>query len=441
MKPSQNQLREGVQAVCNHARMQASGPHPLLAVTAQYAAPALYAFCRWVVDTAAARSWQRLYFLSRDGYWMRMLCEEISRTLGLELECRYLYASRMAWRAPCFHLAGEEGWEQLFQPAPGITLLGALGRLGLSREEASHWADLAGIPPEERERPLSREEMNGCRLRMQHHRGFAAFAQGRSQEAFRQTEGYFRQEGLLDGRPVVLVDTGWTGSMQRSLRMLLEHMGRSGPLAGLYFGLYRRPVSPADGEYRSWYFAPDSPVSRIVKFNNNVLEALCAAPHPMAVGYTCRAGEYVPRFRPGEEPEASPLFLQREAILMAFCREMLAKAPGLDAGCLEKEVRRRLEKLCWTPTRQEAMAFSGVLFCGDTSESARKSLVRPLSREQAAGFLFHRRLQNRGGANPEPHFWPCGSLAVSRLPQKSRYRRHLYWWETAWNLRNRKGGS
>ncbi len=121
-------------------------------MTAQYAAPALYAFCRWIVDTAAARGWKRLYFLSRDGYWMRMLCEEISRTLGLELECRYLYASRMAWRAPCFHLAGEEGWEQLFQPAPGITLLGVLGGVGLSREEASHWADLAGIPPEERER-------------------------------------------------------------------------------------------------------------------------------------------------------------------------------------------------------------------------------------------------------------------------------------------------
>ena len=99
MKPSQNQLREGLQAVCNHARMQAPGPHPLLEVTAQYAAPALYAFCRWIVDTAAARGWKRLYFLSRDGYWMRMLCEEISRTLGLELECRYLYASRMAWRA------------------------------------------------------------------------------------------------------------------------------------------------------------------------------------------------------------------------------------------------------------------------------------------------------------------------------------------------------
>ena len=82
MKPSQNQLREGVQAVCNHARMQASGPHPLLAVTAQYAAPALYAFCRWVVDTAAARSWQRLYFLSRDGYWMRMLSSS-NRRRGL----------------------------------------------------------------------------------------------------------------------------------------------------------------------------------------------------------------------------------------------------------------------------------------------------------------------------------------------------------------------
>ncbi len=64
------------------------------------------------------------------------------------------------------------------------------------------------------------------------------------------------------------------------------------------------------------------------------------------------------------------------------------------------------------------MAFSGVLFCGDTSESAKKSLVRPLSRKQAAGFLFHRRLQNRGGANPSPTFGLRLSGGLSPAPEK-----------------------
>ena len=73
----------------------------------------------------------------------------------------------------------------------------------------------------------------------------------------------------------------WTGSIQRSLRQLLRSAGGNGGISGFYFGLYQEPKDPADGDYMAWYFSRRSPVHDRILFNNNVLDSMCAAPHPM----------------------------------------------------------------------------------------------------------------------------------------------------------------
>ncbi|MFR1474267.1 MAG: hypothetical protein ACLSB9_00195 [Hydrogeniiclostridium mannosilyticum] len=60
---------------------------------------------------------------------------------------------------------------------------------------------------------------------------------------------------MLDGDPVAVVDTGWTGSIQRSLRQLLRSAGGNGGISGFCFGLYQEPKDPADGDYMAWYFS------------------------------------------------------------------------------------------------------------------------------------------------------------------------------------------
>ena len=54
-------------------------------------------------------------------------------------------------------------------------------------------------------------------------------------------KGYLEQEGLLDKEKSALVDSGWVGSMQKTLNMVLNKLGREETLTGYYWGLYELP--------------------------------------------------------------------------------------------------------------------------------------------------------------------------------------------------------
>ena len=67
-----------------------------------YAICSLYfvPYVLWAVRDACARHVQTLYFISRDGYLLKLVADEAIRVLGLPIRTKYLYGSRKAWRLP-----------------------------------------------------------------------------------------------------------------------------------------------------------------------------------------------------------------------------------------------------------------------------------------------------------------------------------------------------
>ncbi len=395
---------------------------------ARVTAPVLYGFCRWVLGTAQKRGWKRLYFLARDGWVLRQICEELCRQEGWDTDCRYLYVSRLALRKACFHLTRD--WEQLFQPSLHTTLRGILSRMGLDAGRFGEW----GLEKEELDKPLLREELFEMQKRLSQNDAFSKAVLSVSEEAFKPAMGYFEQEGLLDGEKIVLVDTGWTGSMQRTLRILLESGGWKGEISGLYFGLYVPPVSVADGEYQSWYFAPESSAGRKASLCNNVVEAMCAAPHGMTLGYEEKNGRWEPVL--AQSRGSRQAIFRRRDIVLAFCREM----QGL--CCPEEELlacaRRMMGKLCKNPSVSQALAFAGVLFCDDVGEGYLSPLAVPVSRRVLREYTVFRRLKK--GKKPKPLFWPEGCLALSPVKWQGWYRLNLYGWELLRQLYQKRQG-
>lgn len=418
--------------VCMEARSQIAAPSALLDVTAHYAAPVLYGFGDWLVRTAVSQGTARLYFLARDGYWPWKIASILCRTRKLPLECRYLYASRRAWRTPCFHFLGEEGWEQLFQPGYRTSLETVFARLGL--EEEARLA--AGITVEESRRLLSPEEVNRWRCRLEGNPRFRELVSEVSQKSYWPAVEYLRQQGVLDGEPVAIADTGWTGSMQRSLRQLMESAACTAPVTGYYFGLYRSPRQAQDGQSFTWFFGPESPVREKAAFNNNVLEILCAAPHGMTVGYQEQNGRFDPVFAPGERPAELD---SREKILLDFCRRMEQRFPHPDPVFLLRESRKRMKRLCVWPDRKEAEAFSRLSFCDDVSDGYPQPMTRPVSRQEARRYRLGRRFFHRKEPMEQPLFWPGGSFGISPLRTRRLYQLRAYLWDAAWHWKNRKG--
>ncbi len=274
-------------------------------------AKVMFGFCSWVVETAREKGLHRLYFLARDGYLLREISQMICQKRGYDLSCRYLYASRLAWRLPACHLDYQEACRYVFSGALRLTFRGMMSRIRADDSQCRMCARWAGISEEQLDAPLPEEERKRIALLLENERGFRLLLEEKSREAYDPVMIYLEQEGLMNGDPVALVDSGWTGGMQHTLRQLLESAGCHSPLIGFYFGLYTTPGVPADGEYLAWYFSPRSPVRYAALFNNNVLESLCTAPHAMTVGYSVQQGWAVPE---GKPPGKNRAFLAAAAI-------------------------------------------------------------------------------------------------------------------------------
>lgn len=60
----------------------------------------LYPYINWIVNQAEKRGIKRLYFVMRDGYTLKNLCDILMKQKGLNIQTKLIYGSREAWRVP-----------------------------------------------------------------------------------------------------------------------------------------------------------------------------------------------------------------------------------------------------------------------------------------------------------------------------------------------------
>lgn len=67
-----------------------------------YAGSALVTYINWAIRDALARGYETLYFISRDGHFLKQIADKIIATRGYDIKTKYIYGSRKAWRLPSF---------------------------------------------------------------------------------------------------------------------------------------------------------------------------------------------------------------------------------------------------------------------------------------------------------------------------------------------------
>ena len=105
-----------------------------------------------------------------------------------------------------------------------MTLRKVLHRAALTEEEIVRTAEGMGLSGE-LDRILSYQEVQRLIPRLEKAPGFLELLYQHSREAYRDTMGYLKQEGLLDPVPCAVVDSGWTGTVQQTLDLLRESGG------------------------------------------------------------------------------------------------------------------------------------------------------------------------------------------------------------------------
>lgn len=397
------------------------GDGPALRMTACYVlAPVLCMYVDWVLREAVREGRERLYFLARDGYFPYRVAEILCRRRGLPVECRYLHCSRYALRTAEYHLLRERCLELICLDGMQVTFSGLVERAGLGKEGVWEAARLTGWRGDAK-KPLCARQLRELKDWLYGCKSFLELVWKTSEERFPLVRGYLEQEGLTESVNWALVDSGWTGSIQRSFEHLLRAMGSEVKVEGYYFGMYEYPEDMDRERYHPWLFSPEKGLSRMAHFNNNLFECVFSAPESMTVGYACRDGRYVPAPARAEEGNRDRLFACERYLLDYAERIGAGSQQATSAVCggmsplgSRKLASRLLRPLMCRPTRSEAACFGGYVFWDDVIGDRERPLASVQSeKELQSSRLTYRALRRVAGGAPPQSAWPEGSAVLS----------------------------
>lgn len=384
-------------------------------------APLIYSFSKYVLETAQKRGLKRVYFLARDGYEPYLFAKRLARVYHYSVECRYLFSSRLAWRLACYaRLSEKEISGLIFSPSLFLTPDMILERIRATPQEKEELLVETGLC---RNDLLTACQCRNLQKKLEKDIRFWNIVRKNSDKALDITLKYFRQEGLMDN-DFAICDSGWSGSMQKCLELILGTRGSRHKVYGIYFGLYACPKELIS-RVSAYYFLPDRKFFRKAKFNNNLLEAMFVSPHGMTIGYKEKNGKILPVLK----EDKAEWFRQDHLYLQKKLEEYLETETDAD----ETEVKKRLAETMYKPMREQLICFSRYRFSDDPSEQKRDSIVRKLTKEEARKFLVFKRLQTKLSKEkraPLPNvYWLYGSIEASDLKHKYWYRWNCLFWE------------
>lgn len=413
-------------------RLNQSDLDELDKVTANITAPILLEYVWWVLKEAQSLQIKQLYFLARDGYILHKIACLLCEKYHIKIACRYIYCSRYSLRIPSLHLIGDECYSLILGGGHRLSPKIILSRAALSATQRREVYQNLGLDFSDEEKILTRKEYENFAKKLKACKVFKKYLVKQSKASYNAAIGYLKQEGLTDGGKVGIVDVGWTGSIQRTLRQLLDSADEQAELTGFYFGMFKSKKSTADGGYKTFYFNHKTRPDKVAKFNNNLFECICSAPHGMTIGYKESAGKYLPILSAYEE---NPFVIANCNAIYRCCISLIDSHAF---GKLNRDLIKKFTALNYRPTLKQASLFANFNFCDDVGESYLLPLAGASSPENLRqlsifsrlfNLLFKNSLKDRISA---PIFWAYGEIALSKqnfFGYKSYLRLNIFIWE------------
>lgn len=386
------------------------------------AGPMITAYVSWILNDAMHNDVNKIYFLARDGYSLYKTAEILCQKNELDIECRYLYSSRISLRVPSFHLIGDEGYDLLCTGGSYVTPDTVLDRLALNSEEKALVLDDIGISSQKDEL-LDSVSLSKLKSNLRESQVFGRIADRISKNAYNITISYFRQEGLFDQEKIAIADSGWTGSMQRSMRQLLRAEGYTGTICGYYFGMFVEPADKADGEYKTWYFNGKGKISDKIFFCNNLLECMLSAPHGMTLGFRMNGPAVVPVLK-----ECSSQYIEYAQAHSEGIMEYAEHNSGL-SGNITFRMRKFIHHVMTKPSEQMIRVYGRIGFCDDLNEKRMIPLADPSQIEGLKRFLLIPRIVNKVFKKRKKScdvYWPFGTINYLPAFKGWWYRINIY---------------
>ena len=360
-------------------------------VMAQVGGVSIYLYILWVIQEAKKRNIKRLYFLARDGQIFFKVAKIICKKKNIDIECRYLYCSRIAWRIPQYFLMQEKCLDYICQRSMNLNINKMFERTSLAEEQIQQFCELLNIEEKDRERLLNYNEANIIKEKLRKSRIFLETVYEKSKIEYANTIQYLQQEGLTDNEHFAIVDTGWVGSMQESLSELLSYYKKK-PIVteGFYVGLFQTPKDSFQ-KYYSYLFSSNRGLWEKVRFNNNLLECMCGATDGMTVGYEKVNNIWKPRFASVHNLNSDRWDIEaNHALVVQYAECMCCSNTIFDITYREskKITGKLMEAFMMHLTKDEAESYGRYLFSDDMTEKGVLELAPSLEKLELFGEDF-----------------------------------------------------
>lgn len=401
----------------------------LAQVTAYVTAPVLFCYVDYVIVNAEKQGIKKIYFLARDGYILKAVADVMIKSRKLKIETCYLYVSRYALRnALYFKCDTVQDFENagFFGRCAVQSAENTLKRAGLEEGQRVEVYRKIGFDGDEK-RAMNDAEYNAfCKLLKSDNELFTDI-KNNSREKYENIIGYFEQSGLFENKKIALVDSGWLGSVQRTLTELIMDKTDIGRITGYYFGLYRKKSD----SYRSFLFDISDAYRYVPTFCNNLFECFCSAPHGMTIGYN--------KTENGIQPvtaEVNGYIADAAATQTDTAVRFTAYACESNINISEKQLKQLAAKLIkalmYKPDKKEAEIYGAFPFCDDATEISVQPLACDCGKSISNILFWSRVLRKRKGQSIYPDkgmFWLYGSIRLTQCKPAWIYRNGVRIWE------------
>lgn len=401
----------------------------LAQATAYVTAPVLFCYVDYVIVNAEKQGIKKIYFLARDGYILKAVADVMIKSRKLKIETCYLYVSRYALRnAMYFKCDTVEDFENagFFGHCAVQSAENTLKRAGIEESQRVRVYKKIGFDGDEKRIMNDAEYDDFCKL-LKSDKELFSDIKNNSREKYENIIGYFEQSGLFENKRIALVDSGWLGSVQRTLTELIMDKTDIGRITGYYFGLYRKKSD----SYRSFLFDISDAYRYVPTFCNNLFECFCSAPHGMTIGYNKTENGIQPVTAEVNGYIADAAAMQTDTAVR-FTAYVCESNINISEKQLKQLAAKLIKALMYKPDKEEAEIYGAFPFCDDATEIS----VQPLacdSGKSIRNILFLNRIsRKRKGQSIYPDkgmFWLYGSMRLTGCKPVWVYRSSVRIWE------------
>ena len=251
-------------------------------IGASLGGPVLYGYVLWVLQEALRQGIRTLFFVARDGYLLKKIADVIIKEQKLNLQTRYLYGSRYAWRVPVVSLNKDDFRNWLLYYMNLSTFDEVIGLLHMKSDE------LAGYFPElfrRKGRKLSRKEEAILKEILLSDEELLWKIRERNKMFLYGAKAYLKQEISCAEGKIAFVEMNGSGFTQYCMQKLTAEFYKE-PVVTFFYSMASSLGVQASGNIFYKYSG-----RRLA----HIVELFVRAPHGQTLGYRQgERGEWIP---------------------------------------------------------------------------------------------------------------------------------------------------